>query len=58
VTKEPRKRRSHVLEYLQKQAEERKAAEEEAAGQEGGDQPFPDFASELGLDKPQTEGEQ
>lgn len=51
---ERRKRRSHVLEYLQKQQEDAKAAQEES----GGDQPFPDFASELGLDKSGADGQQ
>lgn len=46
---EPRKRRSHVLEFLQKQKEEREAAEAENP-ESGGDQPFPDFNAELGLD--------
>lgn len=53
MAEEKRKRRSHVLEALQKQAEEAKAAQEES----GGDQPFPDFHSELGLDKPSGGGE-
>lgn len=53
-----RKRTSHVLEFLQRQAEERKAAEEAAAQEGGGDQPFPDFRSELGLGSAQPEGQQ
>jgi hypothetical protein len=43
-----------VLEYLQKRQEEAAAAAQEEAG---GDQPFLDFASQLGLDKHEAGGE-
>ena len=56
MTNEPRRRRSHVLEYLQKQQEEREAAEAENP-ESGGDQPFPDFHTELGLDGGAGDGE-
>lgn len=49
-----RKRRSRVLEVLQKKEEEAKAAQEES----GGDQPFPDVAAELGLEESGTGGEE
>lgn len=54
MAEEPlKKRRSHVLEFLKKQQEERAAQAEES----GGDQPFPDFHSELGLGKSSDGGE-
>jgi len=55
MTEEPRKRRSHVLELLQKQKEEREAAEAEESG---GDTPFPDLRTELGLGGSPEDGEQ
>lgn len=48
MAEERKRRTSHVLELLQKQKEDREAAEAENA-ESGGDQPFPDFAAELGL---------
>lgn len=57
MAEERKRRRSHVLDLLTKQQEEREAAEAENP-ESGGDSPFPDFASELGLGKPQAEGEQ
>jgi hypothetical protein len=54
MAEERKRRTSRVLEYLQKQQEERETAQAES----GGDQPFPDLRSELGLGKSTTEGEQ
>jgi hypothetical protein len=54
VAEERKRRNSHVLEVLKKQQEERATQEAES----GGDQPFPDLRSELGLGKSTTEGEQ
>lgn len=50
MAEERKRRKSHVLELLAKQSEERGAREAEEA-ESGGGQPFPDFASELGLGK-------
>jgi hypothetical protein len=52
VTEPVKKRRSRVLEVLQQQQEEREAAQAES----GDEQPFPDLAAELGLEKPQADG--
>lgn len=54
MSAEDRKRRkSHVLDLLQKQKEEHEAENPES----GGDTPFPDLYSELGLDGSTGDGE-